>query len=128
MADDKNKIENEHDEQEKKVQYILNENKELVEIPKESAIPVEFPIKYKINNAFEVFVRVKGTENYWISNYGRCVNNYRSVINSKKDKKNYKFYEHKMGECHITIYEIERVVRKLRGGKEKKERKIKFIY
>ena len=52
MIDEKNIIENEHDEQEKKVQYILDENKELIEIPKESAIPVEFPIKYKINNAF----------------------------------------------------------------------------
>lgn len=56
-----------------------------------------------------MFVRVDGTENYWISNYGRCVNNYLSVKNSKKDNSNgYKFYEHKQGKCHYTIFEIEK--------------------
>lgn len=92
---------------EAKIQYILDENGELAEIPKDKCKPVEFPIKYKLKNAFEVFVRVDDTENYWISNYGRCVNNYLSVKNSKKDKPNgYKFYEHKEGKCHYTIFEI----------------------
>lgn len=87
-------------EEEKNIQYILNENKEMVEIPKDEVKPVEYPIKYKLKNAFEVFVRVKGTENYWISNYGRCVNNL-----NRKDKTT--FYEHKQGN-HYTIFEIER--------------------
>lgn len=90
-----------------KMQYILDENGELAEIPKDKCKPVEFPIKYKPKNAFEVFVRVDGTENYWISNYGRCVNNYLSVKNSKKDNPNgYKFHLHKEGKCHYTIFEI----------------------
>lgn len=83
---------------EKKIQYILDENGELTEMLTEDAKPVEYPITYKLKNAFEVFVRVSGTENYWISNYGRCVNNL--------DKK--KFYLHKEGKCHYTIYEIDR--------------------
>ncbi len=81
-----------------KMQYILDENRELQEIPKDKCKPVEYPIKYKLKNAFEVFVRVDGTENYWISNYGRCVNNYR-----RKG-----FYKHKEGKCHYTIFEIEK--------------------
>lgn len=94
---------------EAKIQYILDENGELAEIPKDKCKPVEYPIKYKLKNAFEVFVRVDDTENYWISNYGRCVNNYLSVKNSKKDNPNgYKFYEHKQGKCHYTIFEIEK--------------------
>lgn len=87
-------------EEEKSIQYILNENKEIVEMPKDEAKPVEYPVKYKLKNAFEVFVRVKGTENYWISNYGRCINNL-----NRKDKTT--FYEHKQGD-HYTIFEIER--------------------
>ncbi len=83
---------------ESKMQYILDENSELTEIPKSKCKPVEYPIKYKLKNAFEVFVRVDGTENYWISNYGRCVNNYR-----RKG-----FYKHKEGKCHYTIFEIEK--------------------
>jgi len=83
---------------EPKMQYILDENSELTEIPKDKCKPVEYPIKYKLKNAFEVFVRIDGTENYWKSNYGRCVNNYR-----RKG-----FYKHKEGKCHYTIFEIER--------------------
>lgn len=75
---------------EQKLQYILDENGELTEIPKEQCKVVEYPIKYKLKNAFEVFVRVEGTENYWISNYGRCVNNL-----NYKDKN--RFYLHKKG-------------------------------
>ena len=81
-----------------KMQYILDENKELQEIPKDKCKPIEYPIKYKLKNAFEVFVRIDGTENYWISNYGRCVNNHHGA-NS--------FYKHKEGKCHYTIFEIE---------------------
>lgn len=95
-------------ENEEKIQYILNENKELVEIPKSAVKTVEYPIKYKLENAFEVFVRVKGTENYWISNYGRCVNNL-----NRKDKN--KFYKHKEGKCHYTVYEIERAPKRVKG-------------
>jgi len=86
---------------ENKKQYILDENKELIEISKDKCKPVEYPIKYKLKNAFEVFVRVEGTENYWISNYGRCVNNL-----NHKDKNT--FFKHKEGKCHYTIFEIER--------------------
>lgn len=53
---------------ERKMQYILDENGELVEISKDKCSPVKYPIRYKLKNAFEVFVRVDGTENYWISN------------------------------------------------------------
>ena len=45
--------------QEKEVQYILNENKELVEISKDLCKPVEFPISYRLSSAFEVFVGLK---------------------------------------------------------------------
>lgn len=84
---------------ESKMQFILDENGELQEIFKEKCRIVEYPIKYKLKNAFEVFVRVDGTENYWISNYGRCVNNL-----NHKDKNT--FYEHKQGKCHYTVFEI----------------------
>lgn len=93
-----------------KMQYILDKNKELQEIPKDKCKPVEYPIKYKLKNAFEVFVRIDGTENYWISNYGRCVNNL-----NHKDKNT--FYEHKQGKCHYTIFEIERYPVKNKKGK-----------
>ena len=93
-----------------KMQYILDENKNLAEIPLTDMLPVEYPIKYKLISAFEVFVRVPQTENYWISNYGRCVNNHR---NPNKNK----FYEHKQGQCHYTVYEIERIEEKVRGKK-----------
>ena len=93
---------------EMKMQYILDENKNLAEIPLTDMRPVEHPIKYKLVSAFEVFVRVPQTENYWISNYGRGVNNYR---NSDKNK----FYEHKQGKCHYTIYEVWRTPEKIRG-------------
>ena len=93
---------------EMKMQYILDESKNLAEIPLTDMRPVEHPIKYKLVSAFEVFVRVPGTENYWISNYGRGVNNYR---NSDKNK----FYEHKQGQCHYTVYAISRTPEKIRG-------------
>lgn len=96
------------DTKESKMQFILDENGELQEIPKDKCKPVEYPIKYKLKNAFEVFVRVDGTENYWISNYGRCVNNYLSKKLSKNKTNGYKFYEHKQGKCHYTIFEIEK--------------------
>lgn len=104
-------------EQEVKIQYILNEQSELVEIPKCECRPVQYPIKYKLKNAFEVFVRVDGTDNYWISNYGRCVNNLKH-----EDKST--FYRHKEGNCHYTIYEVEKTivsfpVKKQKNGKEK---------
>ena len=86
---------------EPKIQFILDENKELQEIQKEKCKPVKYPIRYKLKNAFEVFVRVDGTKNYWISNYGRCVNNL-----NHKDKNT--FYEHKQGKCHYTVFEIEK--------------------
>lgn len=36
------------------------------------------PINVKLINAFETFVQIEGTYNYWISNYGRVVNNLRN--------------------------------------------------
>lgn len=83
-----------------KMQFILDENGELQEISKDKCRTVEYPIKYKLKNAFEVFVCIDGAENYWISNYGRCVNNL-----NHKDKNT--FYEHKQGKCHYTIFEVE---------------------
>lgn len=80
------------DTKESKMQFILDEIGELQEIPKDKCKPVEYPIKYKLKNAFEVFVRVDGTENYWISNYGRCVNNYLSKKLSTKKWKRGKFH------------------------------------
>lgn len=92
-----------------KTQYILDENRELVEISKTKTVPVLNPIKYLVKNAFEVFVLVNRTENYWISNYGRTVNN----INHK-DKKT--FYTHKQGNVHLTVFRIVRRPEK-KGGK-----------
>lgn len=86
----------------KKIQFILDERGQMAEMYLEDAKPIENPISYKLKNAYEVFVRVDGTENYWISNYGRCVNNLKS-------KDGNKFYAHKEGKCHYTIYEIDKV-------------------
>ena len=47
----------------------------------------------------EVFVIVKGTNNYWISNHGRLVNNLRG-----------KFYMHKTGYAHYTLSGISRKI------------------
>ena len=114
-----------YEEQECKIQYILNEQGELVEIPKCECKQVQYPIKYKLKNAFEVFVRVDGTDNYWISNYGRCVNNLKH-----EDKST--FYRHKEGNCHYTIYEVEKTivsfpVKKQKNGKEKIDKTKKRI-
>lgn len=102
---------------ETKMQFILDENKELKEMPKDQCKLVEYPIKYRLKNAFEVFVRVDGTENYWISNYGRCVNNL-----NRKDKGT--FFKHKEGKCNCTVFETEYYItsclmKKLRNGKRK---------
>lgn len=114
---------------EQTTQYILDENKELVEISKELCKPVEFPIRYKLTSAFEVFVRADGTENYWISNYGRCVNNL-----NHKDKNT--FYEHRTGKRHYSIYEIEKQIDKcpfkqLKNGKikldESKSKRVQML-
>lgn len=110
---------------ESKMQFILDENGELQEISKDKCRIVEYPIKYKLKNAFEVFVRVNGTENYWISNYGRCVNNL-----NRKDKNT--FYKHKEGKCHYTIFEIENQIVsypaiKMKSGKKKPDERKKKI-
>lgn len=103
---------------EAKMQFILDENKELEETPKDQCKPVEYPIRYRLKNAFEVFVRVDGTENYWISNYGRCVNNHRTPTS---------FYEHTQGKVHLTVFEVERYLmsypmRKQKNGKRKPDK------
>ena len=54
------------DENNKKIQFILDEQGRMEEMYLEDARPVEYPINYKLKNAYEVFVRVEGTENYWI--------------------------------------------------------------
>lgn len=92
-----------------KIQYILNEDEEITEIPKEKCVPVERPIKCKLLNAFEVFVPVCNTENYWISNYGRCASNIRH-----KDKN--KFYISKVS--HYTMYIFDRYEIKTKKGME----------
>lgn len=53
----------------------------------------------------EVFVQVKDSHNYWISNYGRMVNNLRKY-----------FYMHKTGNVHYTINLVDEY-----GEKYKKE-------
>ena len=95
---------------EPKKQFILDENGMMKEILKDECRPVEYSIKYKLKNAYEVFVRVDGTENYWISNYGRCVNNL-----NRKNKDT--FYEHKQGKCHYTVFGIEHYPVKNKRGK-----------
>ena len=102
---------------ETKMQFILDGDKELKEVPRDKCKPVEYPIRYKLKNAFEVFVRVDGTENYWISNYGRCVNNL-----NRKDKGT--FFKHKEGKCNCTVFETEYYItsclmKKQRNGKRK---------
>lgn len=109
--------ENVNENTETKMQFILDENKELKEIPKDQCKPVEYPIRYRLKNAFEVFVRVDGTENYWISNYGRCVNNL-----NRKDKNI--FFKHKEGKCNCTVFETEYYIvscpmKKQKNGKRK---------
>lgn len=100
MSEGNKLIEESKRKYESRVQYILDENGELAEITKDKYKPVEYPINYKLKNAFEVFVRVDDTENYWISNYGRCVNN--------RQCKNGKFRLQKEGKVHYTIFEVDR--------------------
>ena len=53
----------------------------------------------ELTAADEVFVLVKGTNNYWISNHGRLVNNLRS-----------NFHMHKTGYAHYTLSGIEKKI------------------
>lgn len=71
----KNQTEIKSNTEEIEVQYILDTNNKLAEIDIHYVKSINKPINYKLENIFEVFVQVEGTENYWISNYGRCVNN-----------------------------------------------------
>ena len=98
------------EEPKKRIQYILDENKQLAEMLRDDAVVVEEPIKVTIKNAFEVFVQVKQTDNYWISNYGRCVNDIRNKTRKR-------FYEHKQGDVHYTIFEIYRTKKPIKKGK-----------
>lgn len=90
-------IENIEPETESDIQYILDENGNLATMLKSETIKNEHPIRYKECNAFEVFVRIPvyENENYYCSNYGRVVNNYR--------KKN--FHLHREGNVHVTIFD-----------------------
>lgn len=47
----------------------------------------------------EIFVLVNGTNNYWISNYGRPVNNLHG-----------KFYMHKTGYAHFTLSGVDKKI------------------
>ena len=47
------------EEEQVKKQFILNEEKELTEIPKSLCAAVKYPIKCKLKNAFEVFAKIK---------------------------------------------------------------------
>ena len=47
----------------------------------------------------EIFVLVNGTNNYWISNHGRLVNNLHG-----------KFYMHKTGYAHFTLSGVEKKI------------------
>lgn len=69
-------MENTTNDNKSKTQYILNEYGEMIEIPIENTVEPENPIKCRVINAFEVFTQVKGTKNYWVSNYGRVLSNY----------------------------------------------------
>ena len=42
----------------------------------------------------EIFVQVHNTHNYWVSNYGRVVNNLKGKDN---------FYMYKTGNVHLTL-------------------------
>lgn len=63
----------------------------------EDIIGNDTPINVKLINIFETFVQIEGTTTYWISNYGRVVDNIRNP---------FEFYVHKMTDRY-TIYEIE---------------------
>lgn len=71
--------------------YLSIEDKRVLDTNK-------FNIKLLAND--EVFVLVNNTYNYWISNYGRLINNLRGY-----------FYIHKLGNAHYTLtaYTAERV-------------------
>lgn len=90
-------------QQETRVMFILDERSGLREIEREKAVPVERKAKFKIKNAFEVFVPVKGFEDYWISNYGRCITD----INRKKD--NYHLLKEET-DCYKLISYTKRII------------------
>lgn len=101
------------DEQTSNIQFILDVNGQLTTMPRSEAVPVANPVKYKLKNAFEVFVESEVAEHYWISNYGRCINDIRH-----KDKS--KFFEHRTKTGHITpVKNFYEIVRVQRNGKEK---------
>lgn len=98
----------EENNEEVKFQYILDCDGNMVEIPLDDTVEVEYPAKARIRNAFEVFVRVPYTEEYWVSNYGR-------VVNNRKHKNKNSFYFHREGNCWVAIFEIYHYPRKKRG-------------
>ena len=65
------------EEEQVKKQFILNEEKELTEIPKSLCAAVKYPIKCKLKNAFEVFVRDQGE---WEKVYTGTVIGYKKII------------------------------------------------
>ncbi len=83
---------------ERDTHFIWDENKNLKEIPLYEVKPVEHPINHKLINIFEVFVPVEGTDNYWISNFGRFVDN----LNYSENKT---FSEHEYRENAFEIIE-----------------------
>ena len=71
-------------------EYLSIADKRVLDIKKSG-------IELIANN--EVFVLVKGTNNYWISNHGRLVNNLHG-----------KFHMHKTGYAHFTLSGIEKKI------------------
>ena len=59
----------------------------------ENIIENDNPINAKLINVFETFVQIEGIYNYWISNYGRIVNNLRNP---------FKYHVHSMTD-HYTV-------------------------
>lgn len=75
-----------------KIKYLDSKGNVKV-IESEDIAENDNPINVKLINVFETFVQIEGTNNYWISNYGRVVNNLRNP---------FKFHVHNVTD-HYTI-------------------------
>ena len=81
-----------------KIKYLDSKGNVKV-IESEDITENNSPINVKLINVFETFVPIEGTNNYWMSNYGRVVNNLRNP---------FKFHVHNMTDHYtINVFDID---------------------
>ena len=88
------------------------------------------PINVKLINVFETFVQIEGTNNYWMSNYGRIVNNLRNPfkfhVHNQTDHYTINFFDTD-GSIYKQDYKTEQLMGKLFLKNPNKYTKIWFL-